>query len=215
MTRRWRRIRTGDDHRGVERALALAASQTLFGGDLDVPWLLAEGPWASDEPPLLGHRSELGFRVLVDTQAWRYRHTETFSVEKFRTAPWAPSEPLDVEDHRVIERFAVADVRGQVAMGASAVILPGFVPRGPGDDVVKPTLVAIDAAQSEADREMIAFVGVHRSEMDRGRRLLDELPAYVSAVYLQFTPVNPRRDSTELLVAMTRLLLDARARDSR
>lgn len=201
------------NHRGVERTLALASSQTLFGGNLELPWLLAEGPWASDAPPLLEHRHELGFRLLVDTQAWRYCHAETFAVEKFRTAPWAPAGVLNLADDAAVGTFARTAALGQQALGADAVLIPGFVPRGRDDDVIQPTLTAIDAVHANADREMIAFVGVHRSNLDAGLRLLDKLPAYLSAVYIQFTPVKPLYDSTELLIGMSRFLLDARGRD--
>jgi hypothetical protein len=201
------------NHRGVERTLAVASSQTLFGGNLELPWLLAEGPWASDAPPLLDHRREFGFRFLVDTQAWRYCHAETFEVEKFRTAPWAPDRVLDLGDRGAVGGFARATALGQRALGVDAVLIPGFVPRGRDDDVSEPTLVAIDAVHTNADREMIAFVGVHRSNLEAGLRLLDRLPAYLSSVYIQFTPVKPLYDSTELLVGMSRFLLDARGRD--
>jgi len=203
----------GRNYRGVETTLGLAASPTLFGPDLDLPWLIVEGPWAAREPSLLAHRDELGFQFLVDVQPWRYAFDATFDVAKFADASWAPPGPLDLGDEVPLREFATGVVRAQCNLRADALLVPGFVPRGRDDDVTKPTLVAVDAAHSVADREMIAFVGVHRSALDAGRRVIAELPAYISAVYVQFTPLRPLIDSTELLLDMTRVLLEARDRD--
>lgn len=204
------RLRRGNHH-----ALDRAATNnlTLYGAqDVELPWVLVEGAWAVEDPPLLRQLGERGTKLLLDTEGWRYREPETFKSTKFSEAPYAPAEPL-LLGTRDLDEYVEADLRFQAARGASAYLIPGFIPRGARDDPTRMALRAINVAEGATlpAKPMVAFVGVHTSNLDAGRSLLAQLPKFVSAVYVQFTPVNPMGDSVAKLVSLARLLSEYRS----
>lgn len=207
------RIHAGN-YRAVDRSLE---PPTLDGSNLELPWAIVEAPWAAKKPALLEHLREYGTQVLIDTQAWRYREAETFSVAKFRAMPTAPDEPLDGLNEGAFQDFVRRDLELQEQLGADAYIVPGSIPRGRGDDILKLISTSIQTSldfvgNGVKPKPMIGFIGVHTSDLDGAYRLLNELPYSLEALYVQVTPATPMSDSPSKLVNIASFLLACRER---
>jgi hypothetical protein len=190
------------NYKAVERCLP-RDGPGLFNVGLDLPWVVLEGPWALQcGASTIELCRDRGVSFLVDTQAWRYRDPRTFTVDKFTATPYAPRAPLARSDRSALSDFVEADLKTQAALGASAYLLPGFIPTGPHDDIYNDTLALLEIAQEKLPeaRPCIAFVGVHTASMDAAQRLIDALPHWIDGVYLQPTPVNPLRDSPAKII---------------
>lgn len=203
------RIHRGN-HKAVDRAIA---HPSIYAGPLELPWVVAEAPWVCADPPLMRQLRDRGVKVVVDTQAWRYREIETFKTDKYRAVPYAPPDPLQsISD---IEKYLPRDLAFQAAKGADVYLVPGFVPRSAGDDVTGLALhaarLAVRVTERMPPKPIVAFVGVRTRSLDAGYRLLEALPAFVQGVYIQFTPVDPMRDPPAKIVAVTKLMLAFRA----
>lgn len=191
------------NYKAVERCLP-RDGPGLFHESLDLPWAVLEGPWALDRgASTLELCHDRGLRLLIDTQAWRYRDARTFAVEKFAAVPYAPSAPLSECNATAVRSFVKASLEAQASLGAAAYLLPGVVPNGPRDDVHGESLALLDAAETivPADpRPCFAFIGAHTSSMEAAHRLIDNLPHWIEGVYLQLTPVNPMHDSPSKII---------------
>ena len=190
------------NYKAIERCLP-RDGPGLFNVGLDLPWVILEGPWA------LQHGSstiemcrDRGVSFLVDTQAWRYRDSRTFLVDKFKATPYAPAGPLAANDRSALSDFVDADLKTQASLGASAYLLPGVIPNGPHDSVRAETLALLEIAEAKLPdaRPCIAFIGAHSSSMDAAQQLIDDLPHWIDGIYLQLTPVNPMRDSPSKII---------------
>lgn len=202
------RIHAGN-YRAVDRSLE---PPTLDGSNLELPWAIVEAPWAAKTPPLLAHLREYGTQVLVDTQAWRYREAETFSVEKFRSMPTAPEGPIDGLTEQKFQDFVRRDLELQESVGADAYMVPGFIPRGRGDDTLKLISTAVQTSldfvgNGVKPKPLIGFVGVHTGDLNGAYRLLSELPYSLEALYVQTTPTSPMSDSPSKLVNVAAFLI--------
>ena len=112
------------NYKAVERCLA-SGSDNLFQAGLDLPWAIAEGPWAEvNGQSLLSSCRERGTKVLIDTQAWRYREATTFSVPKLMDVSHAPSGPLDELTADQFRAFVVRNLDTQASLGADAYLFP-------------------------------------------------------------------------------------------
>lgn len=203
------------NYKAMERCLTRGA-EGLFHEGLDLPWAILEGPWAMQRgSATIELCRERSVSYLVDTQAWRYREPDTFSVEKFASVPHAPTRPLPASSRDSVRDYVAADLDAQASLGASAFLLPGLVPRHKEDDVAGATLELLDMAQADvlsSPRPCIAFVGAHTSSIDDAFAFVDELPHWITGVYLQFTPINPLRDSPSKIIDCLALLQHARQR---
>jgi len=191
------------NYKAVERCLA-RDGPGMFHEGLDLPWAILEGPWAVDRgTSTLELCRDRGVSYLVDTQAWRYHDPRTFEVEKFATTPSAPPQPLSCSDPGALRDFVEADLSLQASLDATAFLLPGMVPRNRGDDISDTTLTLLDAARDVASgepRPCIAFLGAHTGAMEVAHRLVDDLPVWITGVYLQLTPVKPLHDSPSKII---------------
>lgn len=191
------------NYKAVERCLT-RDGPGLFHEGLDVPWAVLEGPWALQHgAATLELCRDRSVAVLVDTQAWRYHDPRTFLVDKFTTPPNAPCAPLSLSAPAALRSFVGADLEVQASLGAAAFLVPGAIPTSAHDDVTERTLALIEAARPTAlaePRPCVAFVGAHSSALDRAHALIDQLPLWLEAVYIQVTPSNPLRDSAAKLI---------------
>ena len=198
---------------GVDRAVGNPGQPTLDGALLDLPAVIAEASWAGQRPDVLAHLRAGGTTILVDTQGWRYRYPSTLSTEKFRRLPHAPVSPLVEPDD--IRAFVRADLHHQVRLGATALLVPGFLPRGVGDDVAPLTELAVEAALDVLGElpplPLVAFLGAHAVELDKLVSSAERVHGAVSALYVQVTPVNPLLDSPSKLLALLDALRECEA----
>ena len=70
----------------------LGTDRGLFHEDLDLPWVILEGPWASEDgASTIELCKDRGVSYLVGTQAWCDHDPRTFLVKKFAAVPHAPT----------------------------------------------------------------------------------------------------------------------------
>lgn len=190
---------------GVDRAVGVPGQPTLEGVELRLPLVIAEGAWAATRPALLNHLKACGGQVLVDTSAWRFREPTTFSMAKYRATPYFPREPLHIDDEPALRHFVRQNLLAQYEYGATALLIPGFLPRHVGDEPSPMTRIAIDEALSCRDLPplpLVAFVGSHSLELEKLIDFVADLHRGVSALYVQCTPVAPLHDSTSKLTGV-------------
>ena len=194
-----------ENYKAVDRCVG---PTDLFSSSLALPWVIVDGAWAERKPELLGTLREHGTKVLVDTHGWRFRYDTTLDVEKLRTASWAPTSPLSLADRTAGDAFVQASLRAQANLGASAYFVPGWLPATPGEDL-RPAYEQIFATASQFDdvapKPFVLFVGGHTQGLDQLGTLLEEVPHFISAIYLQMSPVHPMKDGPAKLESSTSL----------
>lgn len=200
-----------DSYKAVDRCLGPG---DLWSAPLDLPWAIVDAAWADQDPsvldPLRGH----GTRLLVDTAGWRYRLPETFEVTKMTAASWAPDGPLDVSDGATLGQFVRASLWAQAKLGADAYLVPGFHPENGSEDlrpVYEEILRVIEDFSDVPAKPLVLYVGAHSRGIERASRMFAELPAFLSGIYLQVSPLGVVRDSPTKLERVTRLYLEALA----
>jgi hypothetical protein len=121
------------NYKAVERRLP-RDGPGLFNVGLDLPSAILEGPWALQHgASTIELCRDRGISFLIDTQAWRYRDSRTFFVEKFMATPYAPPAPSARSDKLALSRFVEADLKtpgilGRLRLPAS---WPGRRSQGP------------------------------------------------------------------------------------
>jgi hypothetical protein len=194
-----------ENYKAVDRCVG---PTDLFSSSLDLPWAIVDGAWAEQKPELLGTLREHGTQLLVDTHGWRFRHDCALDVEKLRAASWAPPSPVSPVDRTTGATLVQASLRAQAELDAGAYFLPGWLPSTPDEDL-RPAYEQIVATASQlADlppKPFVLFVGGHTRGLDQVVRLLEDLPHFLSGIYLQMTPVAPVRDGPSKLEAVTSL----------
>ncbi|MDZ7734565.1 MAG: hypothetical protein U5R31_17110 [Acidimicrobiia bacterium] len=101
-----------------------------------------------------------------------------------------------------------ASLRAQAELGAGAYLVPGWLPATPDEDLRPAYEQIVATASTLADvppRPFVLFVGGHTPGLDQVGSLLDELPHFISAIYLQMTPLTPMKDGPSKLEAVTSL----------
>lgn len=178
----------------------------LFSSSLGLPWAIVDGAWAEQKPDLIGTLREHGTKLLIDTHGWRYRYDTALDVEKLRAASWAPSSPVSPADKTGGVALVQASLRAQAELEAGAYFLPGWLPTTPGEDL-RPAYEQIVATASQfADvppRPFVLFVGGHTKGLDQVLTLLEDLPHFISGIYLQMTPLAPMKDGPSKLETLT------------
>lgn len=192
------------NYRAVDRCVG---PMDLFNPDpLDLPWGVVDGAWAERRPELLDTLRRHGTRLLIDTYGWRYRYDATFRVAKLQATSWCPKTVVSVTDEPVGRSLVEASIRGQAALDADAYLVPGWMPDNHTEALRSSYEVIFKTISEFAEvraRPFVLFVGGHTKGLDRVRALLDEVPHFVSAVYLQLSPVSPVKDSPSKLEAIT------------
>ncbi|MHB1447054.1 MAG: hypothetical protein ACYCTI_00490 [Acidimicrobiales bacterium] len=195
-------------------ALGPPGQASFDGAPLRLGWAVIDAGWAYGQAELLGGLRAHGVRLLFDTGSFRYREPGPFLVPKHRDAPWAPASVLHDGDLVTVREFVRRDLRAQADLGADAYLVPGFVPRDRTDDVSLLSMAAVEEAVGFAElpaKPLVGFLGVHPSNVVAGRRLLDRLPSSLAGLFVQFSKVDPYRDSASRLETVARFLLDCEA----
>ena len=191
-----------DNYRAVDRC---TGPTTLFDTALDLPWAIVDGAWAEPKVELLKALKQHGTKLLVDTAGWRYRYDATLEVRKLREASWAPATAITMTDRKGVAALVRASMRAQATIGADAYLLPGWLPETPTEDLIGVYETILETASSFDDvdaKPLVQFVGGHTKGIDEVVRILDHLPHFVSAVYLQLSPIHPAKDSPSKLEAL-------------
>ncbi|MBL8777549.1 MAG: hypothetical protein JNK12_16525 [Acidimicrobiales bacterium] len=191
-----------ENYKAVDRCVG---PTDLFSSSLDLPWAIVDGAWAEQKPELLGTLREHGTHLLVDTHGWRYRYESALDVGKLRDASWAPTSPLSPVNKSAAAPFVEASMRAQAELGAGAYFVPGWLPASPDEDL-RPAYEHILATASElsvAPKPFVLFVGGHTQGLDQVAALLDDLPHFISGIYLQMTPICPMKVGPSKLEALT------------
>lgn len=191
-----------DNHRALDRALA---PPSLFGDEpSEIPWVLVDGAWAKPDTPLLAQLRNLGVRVLVDSQSWRFADERTWEVAKYASLAHRPSVPLDLDDVDALVAFVEADLEWQLALGADALMLPGLMPQKDDDAGVRGLTLAAEVAMTSGlteGRPIVGFLGGHSRSIDLVSAMADDpVIPLLSAVYVQISPVNPLTDPVSKLI---------------
>lgn len=193
------------NYKAVDRCVGPA---DLFSPALDLPWAIIDGAWAEGKPELVDTLRRHDTKLLVDTDGWRFRYDTAFAVKKLSTASWAPAEPVLPTDRAAVAVLVAASMRAQAALGADAYFLPGLLPTAPDEDLRPVYDHIVTTASQDADvppKPFVLFVGGHTRGLDQVLALLDELPHFISGIYLQMTPVRPMRDGPSKLATLTSL----------
>jgi hypothetical protein len=202
-----------ENYKAVDRCVGPA---DLFTPDpLELPWAIVDGAWAEKRPELLETLRRHGTSLLVDTYGWRYRSDATLQVAKLRDASWAPPSSLTTADHSGIRILVEASLTAQAGLEANAYLVPGFMPDHRDEDL-RPAYEQILKTASEfaieRARPLVLFVGGHTRGLERMAALIDEVPHFVEALYLQLSPIQPMTDSPSKLEQVTAIYRHAVSR---
>lgn len=199
------------NYKAVDRCLG---PDSLFDAPVELPWAIVEAPWAEKNQDFLASLGEQGTRILLDDSGWRYRYAPTFDVATMAKASWAPDAPLTTNNPEALGRYLRETLRSQAKLDASAYLVPGFVPDDRHEDL-RGSYEAIASIVGTFDelppKPLVLFVGAHSAGLSLAHALLDELPGYLSGVYLQVGPSAPATDSPTKLLQLTELCLHAKS----
>lgn len=191
-----------DNHRALDRALA---QHSLFGdGPSEIPWVIVDGAWAKPDTALLTQLRNLGTRILVDSQSWRFADERTWEVGKYASLEHRPQAPLHIDDTDALAAFVKADLKWQLALGADALLLPGLMPQRDEDAGVRGLTLATEVAMTSNlinGRPIVGFLGGHSRNIELvGAMADDSVIPLLSAAYIQISPVNPMTDPVSKLI---------------
>lgn len=192
-----------ENYKAVDRCVG---PTDLFSSSLDLPWAIVDGAWAERKPELLGTLREHGTKLLIDTHGWRFRYDTALDVEKLRAASWVPTSPVSPVDRTTGAALVQTSLRAQAELEAGAYFLPGWLPTTPGEDLRPAYEQIVETASQLADvppRPLVLFVGGHTKGLDQVVTLLEDLPHFISGIYLQMTPVGPMKDGPSKLETLT------------
>jgi len=86
--------------------------------------------------------------------------------------------------------------------------VPGWLPATPDEDLRPAYEQIVETASNLADvppRPFVLYVGGHTRGLDQVGALMDSLPHFISAIYVQMTPLTPMKDGPSKLEAVTSL----------
>jgi hypothetical protein len=198
-----------ENYKAVDRCVG---PTDLFSSSLDLPWAIVDGAWAEQKPELLTTLREHGTKLLVDTHGWRFRYDAALAVAKLQSASWAPTSAISPVDNVHGTALVVASLRAQSELEADVYFVPGWIPRTPDEDL-RPAYEQIVATASVFSdvpaKPLVLFVGAHTQGLEHAVQLLDEVPHFISGVYVQATPVRPMKDGPSKLESLTALYAHA------
>lgn len=79
-------------------------------------------------------------------------------------------------------------LRAQAELEAGAYFVPGWLPMTPGEDLRPAYEQIVETASQLADvppRPFVLFVGGHTKGLDQAVALLEDLPHFISGIYLR------------------------------
>ncbi len=194
-----------ENYKAVDRCIGPA--DLFTSTPLDLPWAIVDGAWAESRPELLDTLRKHGTRLMVDTFGWRYRYPNSLEISKLRSVSWAPAAAMSVADSTAGEALVRSSLRAQAELAADAYLIPGWLPADRLEDLSPAYERILAAARRQIEdippKPMVLFVGGHTKALDQVARLLDQLPHFISGVYLQLTPLAVSKDSPSKLEAVT------------
>ena len=164
---------------------------------------------------MLGTLRSHGTKLLVDTYGWKYRYGAALEVAKLHGASWAPGMPVSLADKTVGRLLVQSSIRAQAKLGADAYMVPGWLPDDPSEDLrfaYEGILETAGAFNEVEGKPLVLFVGGHTKGLDCVTALLDEVPYFVEAVYLQLSPIAPSKDGPSKLEALLAVYQHAASR---
>lgn len=197
------------NHRAIDRALSPPG---LFGDEpSEIPWVIVDGAWATPDTPLLTYLRNLGVRILVDSQTWRFADERTWEINKYASLDHCPSGPLDIEDIDSLADFVEADLAWQRKLGADALLLPGLMPEKDDDSAIRALNIATEVAMTSnfsVGMPIVGYLGAHSRSIQLAATVVeDSVTAMLSALYVQISPVNPMNDSVSKLTDVIEAIL--------
>lgn len=199
------------NYKAVDRCLG---PDTLLDAPLDLPWAIVDAPWAEKNQNFLASLRAHGTKVLLDGSCWRYRYGPTFDVGTMAKASWAPPGPLTADAPEQLARFVRGSLRAQAKLGASAYLVPGFMPDDKQEDLrgaYETIVTAVGEFDEVPPKPLLLFVGAHSEGLAAAQALLDALPSFLSGLYLQVAPTAPVTDSPTKLQRITELYVYAKS----
>jgi len=113
---------------------------------------------------------------------------------------------VDVHSCESVQTLVRKSLRAQARIGADAYLVPGFVAVDATEDL-RPAYEAIIAVLGEFTEvpaePYVLFVGGHTKGLENVHRLIDELPSFLSAKYVQLTPIETAKDTAAKLDHIT------------
>lgn len=200
-----------DNYKAVDRCLGPGE---LWADPLDLPWAIVDGAWAEPNATVLDPFSRFGTKVLVDTEAWRYRFPETYGVAKMAGASWTPASPIDLADRAALGQLVRESLWAQAKLGADAYLVPGFHPSSGSEDlraVYDEILAVVERFSDIPAKPLVLYLGVHSNGIELGSRLMGNLPAFLSGLYVQVTPLDAVHDGPSKLERIAHLYIEALA----
>jgi hypothetical protein len=200
-----------ENYLAVDRCLG---PDDLFAQSLDLPWAVIDGAWAEQKPELLGTLRSHGTKIIVDTHAWRFRAESAFDVARLRSASWAPTAPISLTDATAQRRLVEASLLAQAQLESDVYLVPGWLPHRADEDLRSAygsILEIVGGFDDVPPRPLVLFVGGHSQGIDELIRLVDDLPHFVSGIYLQLTPMKPMKDGPSKLAQLTSAYLHAKS----
>lgn len=183
------------NYKAVDRCLG---ADSLFDTRLDLPWAIVDAGWAEKNAGFLASLRSQGTRLLFDGSYWRYRYAPTFEIAAMVSASYAPASPIDADQPDELARFVRASMRLQAKLDANAYFVPGLMPNDKHEDL-RPAYEQIVTVLEEftdlPPKPFVLFVGAHSEGIANAHALLDSLPGFLSALYVQVSPTDPVKDS--------------------
>lgn len=173
--------------------------------------MIVDGAWATPDTPLLTHLRNLGVRILIDSQTWRFADERTWEINKYASLDHCPSGPLAIDHIDSLADFVEADLAWQRKLGADALLLPGLMPEKDDDSGVRALNLATEVAMTSnfsVGMPIVGYLGAHSRSIQLAAALADDaVTAMLSALYIQISPVNPMKDSVSKLTDVIEAVL--------
>lgn len=194
-----------DNYKAVDRCLGPAQ---LFSDPIDLPWAVVDAAWAEPQPEVLDALRAHGTQLIADTSAWRLRFESAFEVKRLAQATWAPIRPVDVTSRDEVATLVRASLRAQAAIGAAVYLVPGFIPVDGNEDLAATyeTIIATVTEFTDVDaKPYFLYLGGHTKGLELVHRLIDDLPSFLSGVYVQLSPLETTKDTPTKLERVTEI----------
>jgi hypothetical protein len=192
-----------ENHFAIDRCVG---APSLWNDSLDLPWAIVDAAWAERHPTDLEGLRANGTKLLGDTSGWRFRFAKTLATKKYAEASWAPADAVDPHEEHSVSALVRRSLHSQAALGVDAYLVPGFVPTEGAENLLPCVASIISTLETFTDvpaKPFVLTLGGHSTNLDFIHAALNEIPAWVSAIYVLVTPTDLRKVSpTRLDVLM-------------
>lgn len=129
-------------------------------------------------------------------------------MKRLAQATWAPAKPVDVTSRDEVATLVRASLRAQAAVGAAVYLVPGFIPVDGFEDLAATyeTIIATVTEFTDVDaKPYFLYLGGHTRGLELVHRLIDDLPSFLSGVYVQLSPLETTKDTPTKLERVTEI----------